>query len=49
MGLKDEKSGCRIKVYKNFLIYYEIREQEKLIIIKRVINHNVNYNKYDIY
>jgi len=42
MGLKYNKSTTRIKIYKKFLIFYEIQEKEKRIVIKRIINSNVN-------
>ena len=32
----------RYLIYKNFLIFYEIQEKEKLVIIKRIMNRKVN-------
>lgn len=32
----------RFLIQKNFLIFYEIQEKEKLIIIKRIIHKNIN-------
>jgi hypothetical protein len=34
----------RILIYKKYLIFYEIHEEEKLIIIKRIIHSNINKN-----
>lgn len=42
IGLKYKQEKNRIKIYKNFLIFYEIQEKEKKIVIKRIINSNVN-------
>ena len=42
IGAKYEGDSNRIKIYKKFLIFYEIQEKEKKIIIKRIINSNVN-------
>ena len=42
IGLKYEKDTNRVKIYKKFLIFYEIQEKEKRIIIKRIIHSNVN-------
>lgn len=33
----------RFIVYKNYLIFYEIKEKEKQVIIKRIIHRNLNY------
>lgn len=38
----DEDSDNRFKIYKNFLIFYEIQEKEKLVIIKRIIHKSAN-------
>ena len=37
----------RFVLQKNFLIFYEIQEKEKLVIIKRIIHKNIN--KENIY
>ena len=42
IGAKYKKDSDRIKIYKNFLIFYKIREKEKRIVIKRIIHKNVN-------
>ena len=42
IGAKYKKDSNRIKIYRNFLIFYEIQEKEKRIIIKRIIHKNVN-------
>lgn len=42
IGAKYEKDGTRFKIYKNFLIFYEIQEKEKQVIIVRVIHRNKN-------
>jgi len=42
IGTKYEGENNRFKIYKNFLIFYEIQEKEKRIIIKRIINSNIN-------
>ena len=42
VGAKYEEDSNRFKIYKNFLIFYEIQEKEKQIIIKRIIHKNVN-------
>ena len=42
IGAKFEEDSNRFKIYKNFLIFYEIQEKEKRIIIKRIIHKNVN-------
>lgn len=42
IGAKYEGDSNRFKIYKNFLIFYEIQEKEKQIIIKRIIHKNVN-------
>ena len=43
IGAKYDESGDnRFKIYKNFLIFYEIQEEEKLVIIKRIIHRSVN-------
>lgn len=42
IGAKYKEDSNRIKIYKNFLIFYEIQEKEKQIIIKRIIHKNVN-------
>jgi plasmid stabilization system protein ParE len=34
----------RFLIHKNFLIFYEIHEKEKLIIVKRIIHSNINKN-----
>lgn len=42
IGAKYEGDSNRFKIYKNFLIFYEIQEKEKRIIIKRIMHKNVN-------
>lgn len=42
IGAKYEKDSTRFKIYKNFLIFYEIQEKEKQIIILRIIHKNIN-------
>lgn len=42
IGAKYKNTKNRFKIYKNFLIFYEIQEKEKRIIIKRIIHKNVN-------
>ena len=42
IGLKYKQEKNRIKIYKKFLIFYEIQEKEKRIVIKRIIHSNVN-------
>lgn len=42
IGAKYEEDSNRFKIYKNFLIFYEIQEKEKQIIIKRIIHKNIN-------
>ena len=34
----------RFLIHKNYLIFYEIHEKEKLIIIKSIIHDNINNN-----
>ena len=34
----------RFLVYKKYLIFYEIQEKEKLIIIKRILHSKINRN-----
>ena len=36
----------RFLIYKNYLIFYEIQEKEKLIVIKRIIHKNINNNDF---
>lgn len=42
IGVKYKKTKNRFKIYKNFLIFYEIQEKEKLVIIKRIIHKSAN-------
>lgn len=42
IGSIYRNSQNRFIIYKNFLIFYEIQEKEKLIIIKSVINRRKN-------
>ena len=42
IGTKYKNEYNRFKVYKNFLIFYEIQEKEKLIVIKRIIHRNID-------
>ncbi len=42
IGAKYEGDSNRFKIYKNYLIFYEIQEKEKKIIIKRIIHRNIN-------
>ena len=42
IGAKYEGDKSKIKIYKNYLIFYEIQEKEKRIIIKRIIHRNIN-------
>ena len=50
MGKKYYNDTNRFLVHKNFFIFYEIQEKEKLVIIKRIIHRNVNKNyAIDVY
>lgn len=42
IGAKYKNNNSRFLIYKSFLIFYEIQEKEKQIIIKRIIHKNVN-------
>ena len=39
----------RFLVHQNYLIFYEIQEKEKQIIVKRIIHKNVNIENIDFY
>lgn len=41
-GAYYSDNNNRFVIYKNYLIFYEIQEKEKLIIIKRILHQNVN-------
>lgn len=41
-GAIYSKSNTRFLIYKKHLIFYQIQEKEKHIIIKRIIHKNVN-------
>lgn len=38
-------NNIRFIIYKNFLIFYEIQQKEKIIIIRRIIHKNMNIRK----
>ncbi len=42
IGSIYKNSQNRFIIYKNFLIFYEIQEKEKLVIIKSIINRRKN-------
>ncbi len=42
IGTIYENSQNRFVIYKNFLIFYEIQEKEKLVIIKSIMNRRKN-------
>lgn len=42
IGSIYEDSQNRSIIYKNFLIFYEIQEKEKLVIIKSIMNRRKN-------
>ena len=44
--LNQEKSNSRYISYKNFIVFYEIQEKEKLVIIKRIIYNRRNLDKF---
>ena len=46
IGKMKPNDSNRFLVYKKYLIFYEIKENEKLIIIKKIIHSNVNRNRY---
>ena len=44
-GALSSKSNTRNLIYKNYLIFYEIQEKQKIVRIKRVIHSKVNKNE----
>ena len=42
IGNLNKNIKNRFTVYKNFLIFYEIQEKEKLVIIKTIIHAKIN-------
>ena len=48
-GAIYSKNNNRFLIYQKHLIFYEIQEKEKRIIIKRIIHKNVNMKYFDVY